>query len=159
MKQDSNIKKLSRRKLIKVIIAAVVSLEVVYVISGLIGKKRPKSLNSNLFNAGNVSSFENGKVYPFSSGLFYLSIFDDGGLLAISIKCTHLGCMVQSNLEKGYDCPCHASKFNKYGEVLSPPATRALDIFPITIEKGEVLVNTDQAIKRKRFEPSQLIYI
>ena len=159
MEQNFINKKVSRRKFIKGIIVAAVSLEIFYVLFGLVGKKRPKSLNRNFFNAGNVSSFEKGKVYPFSSGLFYLSVFDDGGLLAISTKCTHLGCMVQSDLENGYSCPCHSSKFNKYGEVLSPPATRALDIFPVVIEKGEILVDTDQAIKRNKFETSQLIYV
>jgi cytochrome b6-f complex iron-sulfur subunit len=159
MTQETIKNKISRRTFIKGIIVTAVSFELIYVLFGLIGKKRPKSLNSNFFKAGKVNTFEKGKVYPFSSGLFYLSVFEDGGLLAISIKCTHLGCMVQSDLKEGFICPCHASKFNKYGEVLSPPATRALDIFPIIIEKGEILVDTKQAIQRSKFKKSQLIYI
>ena len=97
-------------------------------------------------------------MYPFNSGKFYLSVFDDGGMLAISIKCTHLGCIVQAN-DKGFDCPCHASTFDKHGEVLSPPATRALDIFSITFENGEILVDINNPIRRKGFDKSQLTYV
>ncbi len=152
--------KTTRRQFIKGAIAAAVSFEIIYVLFGLLGKKRPKLKNANLFNAGKVSSFENNKIYPFTSGRFYLSRFEDGGMLAISIKCTHLGCMVQPDTKtKGYNCPCHASKFNKYGEVLSPPATRALDILPITIKNGEIKVDVNNPVKRKSFDTSQLTYI
>lgn len=160
MTQESKKNRITRRKFIKGVIAAVVSFEIIYVLYGLVGKKRPNLMNKDLFNAGKVSSFENGKIYPFGSGLFYLSKFSDGGFLAISIKCTHLGCMVQfDSTNQGFMCPCHSSKFNKYGEVLSPPATRALDLFPIVIEKGEILVDTEHPIQRNIFKPSQLTYI
>ncbi len=158
---DKNKKpKVSRRQFIKGAIAAAVGLEFLYVLFGLTGKKKAKVRSANLFNAGSVSFFENNRMYPFTSGRFYLSKFEDGGLLAISIKCTHLGCMVQADSKtKGFNCPCHASKFDKHGEVLSPPATRALDIFPIVIKKGEVLVDTQHPIKRKKFELKQLTYV
>ncbi len=159
MTEKSMKKKVSRRKFIKIAIAAAVSFELIYVLFGLLGKKKPKIDSASLFNAGKVSSFENNKIYPFTSGRFYLSRFDDGGLLAISIKCTHLGCMVQTDIKtKGFSCPCHASKFNKYGEVLSPPATRALDVFQIVIENGQVKVDVNKPIKRRGFNVSQLTY-
>ncbi len=155
-----NKNKVSRRQFIKGAIAAAVGFELIYVLFGLLGKKRPKIKSADLFNAGKVSGFENNKIYPFTSGRFYLSRFEDGGLMAISIKCTHLGCMVQTDIKtKGFNCPCHASKFNKYGEVLSPPATRALDILPIAIENGEVKVDVNHPIKRKGFDASQLTYV
>lgn len=151
--------KVTRRKFIKGIIAAAVSIELGYVLFGLVGKKKTKVDSASFFSAGKASSFENNQIYPFTSGRFYLSRFEDGGLLAISIKCTHLGCMVQTDGKtKGFNCPCHASKFNKYGEVLSPPATRALDILPIVIENGEVKVDINKPMKRKAFEKSQLTY-
>lgn len=152
-------KKINRRKFFASAIAAVAGFELLYVLFGLTGKKNAKVKAATMFNAGNIGFFENNKMYPFNSGRFYLSKFEDGGLLAISIKCTHLGCMVQGDAEtNGFDCPCHASKFNKYGEVLSPPATRALDIFPIEIRNGEVWVDTQHPIKRQVFDASQLIY-
>lgn len=153
-------KNISRRKFLKGIIGAIILSEVGYVLYGLIGKKKPILNKAELFNAGSVSKFDNNKIYPFTKGRFYLSRFPDGGFLAISTKCTHLGCMVQSDRStNGFVCPCHASKFNLYGEVLSPPATRALDVFPVYIEKGEVLVDVKSPIRRKKFEKSQLIYL
>ena len=149
---------LNRRKFIKRIIFTLLGIELFYVLFNLLGKKKAKN-NVELFIAGEVHSFQNGSIYPFSSGRFFLSKFDDGGLLAISIKCTHLGCMVQPDSgDEGYTCPCHSSSFNKYGEVKSPPATRALDIFPIIIENGQVKVDVGNPVKRKNFRKSQLTY-
>lgn len=47
------------------------------------------------------------------------------GLYAVSIVCTHLGCIVKPSVT-GFDCPCHGSKFTKDGEVLRGPAPKAL---------------------------------
>ena len=41
--------------------------------------------------AGSLASFEPGTVTAFQKGEFYLVRLDDGGLLALSCKCTHLG--------------------------------------------------------------------
>lgn len=47
------------------------------------------------------------------------------GLYAVSIVCTHLGCLVKPSVT-GFDCPCHGSKFTRDGEVLRGPAPKAL---------------------------------
>ncbi len=152
-------KKIFRRSFIKKAILTVISLEAAYLIFDVFKNKSNPKLASTLFTAGKSDFFEKNKMYPFNSGKFYLSVFEDGGMLAISIKCTHLGCIVQPD-SKGFLCPCHASAFDKRGEVLSPPATRALDIYPITIEKGEILVDINSPIKRnKGFRKSQLTYV
>ena len=150
--------KINRRNFIKKAVLTVISLEIAYLIFDVFKNKTSKKQNKDLFSAGKINAFEKNKMYPFNSGKFYLSVFDDGGMLAISIKCTHLGCIVQAN-DKGFHCPCHASTFDKHGEVLSPPATRALDIFSITIENGEILVDINNPIRRKGFDKSQLTYV
>lgn len=63
-------------------------------------------------------------------GMHKLAVYRDeqGGLHAVSAKCTHLGCVVHWNSsEKSWDCPCHGSRFAVNGEVLHGPAPRSLD--------------------------------
>jgi cytochrome b6-f complex iron-sulfur subunit len=47
------------------------------------------------------------------------------GVYAVSIVCTHLGCITKPSVT-GFDCPCHGSKFTKDGSVLRGPAPKAL---------------------------------
>jgi glycine/D-amino acid oxidase-like deaminating enzyme/nitrite reductase/ring-hydroxylating ferredoxin subunit len=51
----------------------------------------------------------------------------DGGLHAVALRCTHLGCLLRFNAaETSWDCPCHGSRFDVDGNVLEGPATQAL---------------------------------
>lgn len=51
---------------------------------------------------------------------------------ALSLVCTHLGCIVQINPD-GIVCPCHGSHFDLTGKVVSGPALRALDRLPVRL--------------------------
>jgi 3-phenylpropionate/trans-cinnamate dioxygenase ferredoxin reductase component len=58
-----------------------------------------------------------------------LAVFRDdrGRLLALSPKCTHMGCTVDWNdAEQTWDCPCHGSRFGTDGGVLRGPAAKPL---------------------------------
>ena len=110
--------------------------------------------------AGPVANFEPGRVTAFAKGQFYLVRLADGGFLAVSRKCTHLGCTVPWDEKAGrFACPCHASAFDRTGAVLSPPAPRPLDLYAIRVEKGIVKVDTSTPIVRSRFEPSQVVRV
>ncbi|MFN2464109.1 MAG: FAD-dependent oxidoreductase [Candidatus Dormibacteria bacterium] len=51
----------------------------------------------------------------------------NGDLHSVSAVCTHLGCLVSFNTaETTWDCPCHGSRFDVDGHVISGPATRDL---------------------------------
>ncbi|MBI2986805.1 MAG: Rieske 2Fe-2S domain-containing protein [Deltaproteobacteria bacterium] len=50
---------------------------------------------------------------------------EESQVYAISLVCTHLGCIVKAT-DSGFDCPCHGSKFAKDGSVLKGPAPKAL---------------------------------
>jgi cytochrome b6-f complex iron-sulfur subunit len=113
-----------------------------------------------LFVAGPVAEFTPDSVRAFPAGQFYLVRLSDGGFLALSSRCTHLGCSVPwSEKDRRFPCPCHASAFDVRGDVLSPPAQRALDLFPVTIEAGIVKVDTSRRITRTRFEAGQVAYL
>ena len=107
-------------------------------------------------NAGNVDDFLRGSITHNQSGRFFLVRFEDGGFLAIWQKCTHLGCSVPwVDDENQFHCPCHGSLFNQVGEVLGGPAPRPLDLFPVTIQDGQVFVDTGHPITRTEFDSSQ----
>lgn len=97
-----------------------------------------------------------------TQGRYYVLNAPDG-LLAVFRRCTHLGCVYRwEPAEDQFHCPCHSSLFDKRtGVVLGGPATRPLDLFPIAIEEGEVIVDTDpregRLITRRGYEGSQAL--
>ena len=112
-----------------------------------------------IITAGPVDKFKVNSVTAFVRGKFYLARLADGGFLALSRKCTHLGCTVPWLPKEGmFECPCHASAFDIRGEVIRPPAPRALDIYHLFIENNVVKVDTSRVIKRGRFDVSQVVY-
>ena len=57
--------------------------------------------------------------------------------------CTHLGCLYKwEQANNRFECPCHGSKFTREGFYIEGPAPRSLDTFVISIEGGEVAVDT-----------------
>jgi cytochrome b6-f complex iron-sulfur subunit len=81
------------------------------------------------------------------------------GFLALSRRCTHLGCTVPWDPDKGqFACPCHASVFDIRGDVIQSPAPRALDIFAVSIENNRVKVETGRPIQRRAFDNAQVAY-
>lgn len=122
-------------------------------------KNRSGSEGSAVIVAGPIDRFEPGSVTAFPKGKFYLARLDDGGFLALSRECTHLGCTVPwESASRKFVCPCHASWFDITGEVLSPPAPRPLDLFFVRIENGIVKVDTNRRIKRMQFHPGQVTF-
>ena len=58
-------------------------------------------------------------------GLYKVAVYrdTDNKIHACSAICPHLGGIVAWNdIEKSWDCPCHASRFNAYGQVIEGPA-------------------------------------
>jgi Rieske Fe-S protein len=97
---------------------------------------------------GTIENFHANSVTAIPNGRFYLACLEDGSFLALSRTCTHLGCSVHwDENKKFFTCPCHGSSFDLAGEVLTPPATRALDSYPLRIEDGVIRVNVSRSIK------------
>ncbi|MBK8986868.1 MAG: Rieske (2Fe-2S) protein [Chloroflexi bacterium] len=150
---------LTRRNFLKLGLGALSSLAVLEMGAASLFFMQPRRLEGEfggVVNAGLVESFPVGSVTEFPDGRFYLVRAADG-FLALSNRCTHLGCAVhwQAN-NQHFFCPCHASSFDQQGDVQNPPAPRALDTFPIEISDGQVFVNTLRAEKRDRYTPEQV---
>jgi len=117
------------------------------------------SQRSTIKIIGNVEDFPVNSVTPDRINKLYLIRQSDGGFLALSLTCSHLGCSVMWDAAKDqFICPCHSSSFDKVGNVLGSPAPRPLDYFPVTIEEGKVTVDISLKTKRRKFEKKQLTY-
>jgi cytochrome b6-f complex iron-sulfur subunit len=110
--------------------------------------------------AGQPKEFKPNTVNLVQKGHFYISTLEDNGYLAVWQRCTHLGCTVPWNAaEKQFHCPCHGSLYNTKGEVIGGPAPRPLDLFPIALEDGNLVVDTGSPIERDKFDPSQEFHV
>jgi nitrite reductase/ring-hydroxylating ferredoxin subunit len=81
---------------------------------------------------------------------------EPGGLLALSTKCTHLGCTAVWDEESApedpldlnsgrFACACHGGLFTKTGLRVFGPPPRPLDTFPLRVSRrGDVLVNVNE---------------
>ncbi len=154
----------SRRNFLRILwigLGILALIEFVGVVFAFFKPRRPSLKEGdfgNLIEAGTVESFDPESVTAFIRGKFYLSRLKNGGFLAISRKCTHLGCTLPWDSEKKqFICPCHASAFDITGDVVNPPASRALDLYETYIENGIVKVNTGKMIKRSGFDVNQVV--
>jgi len=96
------------------------NLDVAYhFINDRLSIKDISSLNDISPDTGAVIDFHNHK----------LAIYKDiaGEIHALSPVCPHAKCIVcWNNAEKSWDCPCHGSRFDIDGQVLTGPAEKAL---------------------------------
>lgn len=101
--------------------------------------------------AGNVADYKVGEVKKIAEGKFFISRVPEG-FLALWQKCPHLGCAVPW-LENGpsldtiaptglFNCPCHGSRYDRYGQIKEGPAPRPMDMFPLSIRDGRISVET-----------------
>ena len=150
---------------------AVAGLLAIEAVGGLVVSLWPKLKAGSFGTKISVASVEEAQAMPvgtityFSEQRFYLSRVE-AGFLAIYRKCTHVGCVVpwvpdgtsEDDLAaKGvFNCPCHGGIFDRYGVVHAGPPPRPLDIFPISIERGELVVDTGTIIERSGFDESQV---
>jgi len=145
-----------------IVLGGVALAEFMAVVFAYLRPSKSKARGENadsIITAGAVESFTSNSVTAFVRGKFYLAQLEDGGFLALSRTCTHLGCTVPwVEKEMRFACPCHGSAFDITGNVIDPPAPRPLDIYPITIENKMIKVDIRKPIKRSTFRVDQVIY-
>ena len=57
---------------------------------------------------------------------------EDGEIFAVKPICGHLGCLVSwNNLEKTWDCPCHGSRYDYMGNIITEPTVNELKKYEI----------------------------
>ncbi len=91
----------------------------VHFVGDRLATMRPKGLESLERGEGAIVEVDGEKLAGHRD--------DTGALHLVSARCTHLGCLVAWNsAERSWDCPCHGSRFDVDGAVLTGPATLEL---------------------------------
>ena len=70
---------------------------------------------------------------------------DKDGVHAISLVCTHLGCIVKPSAT-GFDCPCHGSRFASDGVVTKGPAPAPLPWRKVSVDGSVCMVDEDASV-------------
>jgi cytochrome b6-f complex iron-sulfur subunit len=163
--QKQRDKPVPRRRLLLKIWIGLVAVALGEIAWAVVSFLRPHSVDPDedktaaIMDAGRTSAFTPNSVTAFPRGQFYLICLEDGGFLALSRRCTHLGCTVPWLAEKQqFICPCHASLFDIHGDVIQSPAPRPLDTFAVTIENDRVKVDTTKKEQRNVFHKKQVVY-
>ncbi len=93
---------------------------------------------SDLVTPGEVDSaaeIAKGEGAVMRRGLSKVAVYrdQDGTVHSLSAVCVHLGCIVTWNpAEKIWDCPCHGSRYDRFGRVISGPANSDLPRVDLT---------------------------
>ena len=100
---------------------------------------------SRRFPIGTPSDFPPGSAtFLPERRLFVFSSPD--GLFCISSICTHLGCNVR-HVEAVFECPCHGSRYDENGRVISGPAPKSLAWYAVTLSpRAELIVDLDHPV-------------
>lgn len=123
----------SRRKFITTITLLVVS-------AGLLVRYLTPLTSRNrraLVNANTADVPINGALVFRSERLAVLRT--EEGLYALSLVCSHLGCTVIV-AEEFLTCPCHGSKFDRQGAVVTGPADKPLVKLELVEQNGKFSV-------------------
>ncbi len=70
---------------------------------------------------------------------------DPEGVYAVSLICTHLGCIVKTSPD-GFECPCHGSRFTDDGTVAKGPAPQPLPWLKVAVQGDRVVVDEDETV-------------
>lgn len=99
------------------------------------------------FPIGKPEDFPEGQAVHLPSRRLWV-FSDQDGIAAVSTICPHLGCLVSRQDNGEYLCPCHGSKFNARGKVLSGPPPRGLFWVEISMgPDGRLMVDSEAEVR------------
>ncbi|HJQ20143.1 MAG TPA: FAD-dependent oxidoreductase [Gemmatimonadaceae bacterium] len=97
-----------------------------------------------------VDDIPRGEGRVMRRGAKKIAVYKDeqGQIHEKSAACTHLRCIVEwNNAEKSWDCPCHGSRFDPYGQVLNGPAITALQDVESDAQSGGSTKSRSRKVK------------
>lgn len=105
---------------------------------------------SKRFRVGKAAEFKPGTTLVIAEQNVQV-VCGSQGVAAMSLICTHLGCVVDKN-ETGYKCPCHGSVFDDKGNVIGGPAPRALAWLSVSqAADGSLVVDKGKEVPEGQF--------
>ncbi|HUX88371.1 MAG TPA: ubiquinol-cytochrome c reductase iron-sulfur subunit [Chloroflexota bacterium] len=160
-------RRVSRRTLIRMGTLATLGLLAIEAIVGFISFYTPRKFGvfGSKVPLGKPGQFALASITTFVEAKLFMSHVPEG-FLAMYWKCPHLGCTVQWHPEEPtedklapmgrFHCPCHGSIYDRYGQIISGPAPRPLDLFKLTLVNGNFIADTSDITQRKHWEPNQV---
>lgn len=138
---------LSRRDFIRLSTRILLGMGALLGLGGLIRyfSYEPDPGSPGVYDLGDAGGFPKGSR-TIRAEVPAVIINQDGTLKAISLTCTHLGCIIEENKEAdtGFTCPCHGSCYDAYGKVLNGPAQEPLKALRVEISDDQkVMVYTE----------------
>lgn len=113
----------------------------------------PAFVKGEIQMGGGQFAYPAGRMYlveydtALDPGGQYADITNGTGFMALYQKCVHLGCRVPwCSSSHWFECPCHGSRYNRWGEYQFGPAPRGLDRFNLVEEDGQIVVDTSTVI-------------
>lgn len=128
-------KNMSRRDFLKL------STNSLFALAGLLGLGGLLRYLSYQFDPSPQTEFDIGPATSYSrdsrtivAHIPAIVIHDENGLRAMSLTCSHLGCVIEER-NFGFECPCHSSRYDPDGHVIKGPAS--LDLKRLRIAESE----------------------
>ena len=89
-----------------------------------------------------ASEIAEGEGHAFSIGRKPVAVARVAGeLVVLHNECKHMACETDWSDElKGWECPCHGSRYAADGALLRGPAEEGLDKLPFTLKDDEIVL-------------------
>jgi cytochrome b6-f complex iron-sulfur subunit len=106
------------------------------------------------FIAGRPGDYDDGVDERWKNSFGVWMVKQDGVLVALSVICTHLGCVpTWLAAERKFKCPCHGSGFYSNGVNFEGPAPRPLERFRIVMTaEGKIMVDKTRIFRQEKGE-------
>ncbi len=136
---DFPLRELTRRKFFNFLAgfgAIGVIAMVTYPLLNFLRPPRRSSESASYVEVGTLADIPEGKgrdaIAPDGEPVIIVNLTGEGKLVALSKRCTHLGCIVQL-MENELYCPCHGARFNLEGKVITGPAPKPLPKYELKV--------------------------
>ncbi len=123
---------------------ALTALPILYVIADYIYPRSKKEVSLLDYPVAKLSDVPTNsfKIFRVNKKPVIVMNSEQGQVKAMSLICTHLGCVVEFNPdEKKFHCNCHGSIFDRDGKNISGPAPKPLIPYRVKLTNTDILIS------------------